>query len=51
MDDWLSSNNEGYTEKLLDNRHYCVEFYDERFKGEEAGSIVEIWVPVEKKKQ
>ena len=51
MDNWLSTNNEGYTERLLDSRHYCVEFYDERFKGEEAGSIVEIWVPVEKKKQ
>ena len=49
MDEWLNSNNEGYSEKLLDICHYCVEFYDERFKGNEAGSIVEIWVPIEKK--
>lgn len=49
MDEWLSTNDEGYTERLINNQHYCVEFYDERFKGEEAGSIVEIWVPIEKK--
>ena len=50
MDEWLDKNSEGYSERLLDdNRHYCVEFYDERFKGNEAGSIVEIWVPIEKK--
>jgi AraC-like DNA-binding protein/predicted transcriptional regulator YdeE len=49
MEEWLNSNNDGYSEKLLDTCHYCVEFYDERFKGNEAGSIVEIWVPIEKK--
>ncbi len=48
MDEWLASNSQGYTEKLLGERHYCVECYDERFTGEEAGSIVEIWVPIEK---
>ena len=48
MEDWLAANTEKYSEKLLDNKHYCVEFYDERFKGSEAGSIVEIWVPVER---
>lgn len=49
MDEWLQTNPEGYTEKLLDSAHYCVEFYDERFNGNEAGSIVEIWIPIEKK--
>lgn len=49
MDEWLADNEEGYTERLLGGAHYCVEFYDDRFNGEEAGSIVEIWVPVEKK--
>jgi AraC-like DNA-binding protein/predicted transcriptional regulator YdeE len=48
MDEWLKTNKEGYSEKLLENKHYCVEYYDERFKGEEAGSIVEIWIPIEK---
>ena len=49
MDEWLKTNSESYSEKLLDDGcHYCVEFYDERFKGNEAGSIVEIWLPIEK---
>ena len=48
MDEWLRTNKDGYAERLLGDRHYCVEYYDERFNGEEAGSIVEIWVPVEK---
>jgi predicted transcriptional regulator YdeE len=47
MDEWLTTNNEGYKERLLpDDAHYCVEYYDERFNGEESGSIVEIWIPV-----
>jgi AraC-like DNA-binding protein/predicted transcriptional regulator YdeE len=48
MDGWLATNSEGFSDTLLNNQHYCVEFYDERFKGDEAGSIVEIWVPIEK---
>lgn len=49
MDEWLKTNTKGYTEKLLNGTtHYCVEYYDERFDGEETGSIVEIWVPIEK---
>ncbi len=48
MDEWLAHNPQGYRERLLDGVHYCVEYYDERFRGEEEGSIVEIWVPVEK---
>lgn len=50
MNEWLKTNNEGYTERLLNgNLHYCVEFYDERFSGNESDSIVEIWIPIEKK--
>ena len=49
MDEWLATNKEGYIHKTLDNKHYVVEYYDERFNGSEAGSIVEIWIPVEKK--
>ena len=48
MDEWLKTNRQGYSERLLDGVHYCVEYYDERFNGNEAGSIVEIWVPVKK---
>jgi predicted transcriptional regulator YdeE len=48
MQQWLDTNTEGYTERLLDGGHYVVEYYDERFHGEQADSIVEIWVPVEK---
>lgn len=49
INQWLETNREGYTEKTLDGVHYCVEYYDERFNGSEAGSIVEIWIPVEKR--
>ena len=48
MEEWLAGNDLGYRERLLDGRHYCMEFYDERFHGEEKGSIVEIWIPIEK---
>ncbi len=49
MDEWLKTNSEGYSERLLnENMHYCVEFYDERFNGNEADSIVEIWIPIKK---
>ena len=49
MDEWLATNREGYTERQFDaETRYCVEFYDERFQGDEANSIVEIWVPIEK---
>ena len=49
MSEWLRTNAQGYSERLLGDTHYCVEYYDERFNGSEAGSIVEIWMPVEKK--
>ncbi|MDE5892911.1 MAG: AraC family transcriptional regulator [Acetatifactor sp.] len=49
MHEWLKTNGEGYSERLInENMHYCVEYYDERFSGNEANSIVEIWVPIEK---
>jgi len=48
MTQWLEENPEGYKERLLGDAHYCVEYYDERFHGSEAGSIVEIWIPIEK---
>lgn len=49
MDEWLKTNQQGYSERTLGDIHYCVEYYDERFNGNESGSIVEIWVPIEKK--
>jgi len=49
MNEWLRTNAQGYSERMLGNAHYCVEYYDERFQGSETGSIVEIWVPIEKK--
>ena len=49
MNEWLQTNEQGYTERLLGEAHYCVEYYDERFNGNEADSIVEIWIPIEKK--
>ncbi len=49
MDEWLKTNDQGYSERLFnENMHYCVEYYDERFNENEADSIVEIWIPVEK---
>jgi len=47
MDEWIKTNQQGYSERLLGDIHYCVEYYDERFNGSEAGSIVEIWIPIE----
>jgi predicted transcriptional regulator YdeE len=48
MDEWLKTNQQGYTERLLEGTHYCVEYYGERFHDSAPGSIVEIWIPVEK---
>jgi predicted transcriptional regulator YdeE len=49
MNEWLETNEEGYSQKMYDGKPYCIEYYDERFQGNEADSIVEIWVPIEKK--
>lgn len=48
MNEWLDANKERYTQKLYDGKPYAIEFYDERFNGNEKDSIVEIWVPIEK---
>lgn len=48
IDKWLAENSEIYTQRLFDGRKYIVEYYDERFNGDEPGSIVEIWIPIEK---
>ena len=48
MVEWLEGNRE-YDERLLGSSHYCVEYYDERFHGDETDSIVEIWVPIQKR--
>jgi len=51
MEAWLQSNPMGYWQKLLDGASYVIEYYDERFRGNEPDSIVEIWIPIEKKKR
>ena len=48
MIEWLQNNQQGYSERMLNDAHYCIEYYDERFKGDESHSIVEIWIPIEK---
>ncbi len=50
MDEWLNNNYSNYTQRLLDGKYYIIEFYDERFHGNESDSIVEIWVPIEEAK-
>lgn len=49
MDEWLDVNKKSYVQKLYDGNPYAVEFYDERFHGNNTDSIVEIWIPIEKK--
>ena len=47
MEKWMSVNEDRYKEFKLDNKHYAIEHYDERFKGnEDPNSLVEIWIPV-----
>lgn len=46
---WLMENDQGFDQGFLDGDPFVVEYYDERFHGEESGSIVEIWMPVVKK--
>lgn len=50
MSEWLSSNEKGYIKNLFEGKPYCVEHYDARFNGDNAESIVEIWLPVKKGK-
>ena len=51
MEEWLNSNKTKYAQRLLDGKYYIVEFYDERFHGNETDSIVEIWIPIEEVQQ
>jgi len=48
MEEWLKANQQKYKERLLEDMHYCVEYYSKRFYGNEPGSILEIWIPIEK---
>jgi len=48
MYDWLKTHNE-YKERLFDGVRYLIATYDERYTGEIDGSIIEYWIPVEKK--
>lgn len=48
MSEWLTSNENGYVRNLFEGNPYCVEHYDARFDGNNAESIVEIWLPVKK---
>ena len=48
MYDWLKTHRE-YTERLFDGVRYLIAVYDERYIGEIDGSIIEYWIPVEKK--
>ena len=47
MDEWLEANKERYGDRLLDGKPYVVEFYDERYDGDNEDSIVDIWVPIQ----
>ena len=48
INEWLQTNEKGYSQRLINEKSYCVEYYDERFNGNETDSIVEIWIPIEK---
>lgn len=50
MLEWLASNENGYVRNMFEGKPYCVEHYDARFNGNNAESIVEIWIPVKKEK-
>lgn len=50
MSEWLITNEKGYVKNLFEGKPYCIEHYDARFNGDNADSIVEIWVPVKKGK-
>ena len=50
MDEWLADNPQGYIQSMLGGKPFVVECYNEKFKGgDQADSIVEIWIPVHKK--
>jgi predicted transcriptional regulator YdeE len=50
MDDWLEKNKDKYEQYKIDNRYFAVEYYGEKFKGnDDIESVVEIWIPIIKK--
>ena len=50
MDDWLEKNKDKYEQYKIDDRYFVVEYYGERFKGnDDIESVVEIWIPIIKK--
>ncbi len=47
MNRWLAENAETYREALLDGRHYAIEVYDARYKGDRnPDSVVGILMPI-----
>jgi len=48
MYDWLKTHHE-YKERLYDGVRYLISNIDERYTGDIDGSIVEYWIPIEKK--
>jgi len=51
MDLWLKNNPEKYCHLEIGGIYFIVECFTERFKdGDKSDSIVEIWIPVYKKR-
>ncbi len=47
IDKWLVDNKNRYEHLKKDGKHYVIEYYDDRYKGDDnIESIVEIWIPV-----
>jgi hypothetical protein len=47
MNKWLAENAGVYKEKLLIGKHFAIEIYDKRYKGEkDPASVVGILVPI-----
>ncbi len=47
MSKWLEDNAKKYKEVLLDGKHYAIEVFDERFKGnDDPKSVVGIRIPI-----
>ena len=52
IDNWLEKNKYKYEQYKLDGMYFAVEYYGERFKGNnDPESVVEIWIPITKKPQ
>jgi predicted transcriptional regulator YdeE len=47
MNKWLAENAGVYKEKLLSRKHFAIEIYDKRYKGEkDPASVVGILIPI-----